>query len=138
MNNIINILFKESMKAYKKGEIPVSCIIIKNNKILSRAHNTKQNKHICINHAEINAIIKAEKKLKDWRLNDCVMYVTLEPCDMCKEVIKQSRIKEVYYLLPSKFNNENNKIINYKLIENQDNKYNEYLSIIKRFFNEKR
>ena len=57
---------------------------------------------------------------------------------MCKEVIKQSRIKEVYYLLPSKFNNENNKIINYKLIENQDDKYNEYLSIIKRFFNEKR
>ena len=136
--NIINELIKEAKKAYKQNEIPVGCVIIKNNKIISKAHNTKQQKHKCINHAEILAITKAESKLKDWRLNDCELYVTLEPCKMCKEVIRQSRITKVHYLLPSQFNNEDLKQIIYKEIEKNNKVKTEYLEILQSFFKNKR
>ena len=103
---IVKILIKESLKSYKIGEVPVGCVIIKNNKIIATGHNTKEKNKCAIHHAEINAIIKACKKNRDWRLENCKLYVTLEPCNMCKEVIRQSRIHEVYYLNKSKFNNE--------------------------------
>ena len=138
MNKVLKVMLKEAQKALKKDEVPVGCVIVKNNKIISRAHNSKQRTHKCINHAEILAIIRAERKLKDWRLKDCVLYVTLEPCKMCKEVIKQSRISKVYYLLPSKFSNEENKEINYKEIEKCFKEKKEYLLQIQSFFNNKR
>lgn len=134
--NIDSILYKETQKAYKNGEIPVGCVIVKNGKVIAKAHNTKQKTHNCINHAEIIAIIKAEKKLKDWRLNDCTMYVSLEPCKMCKEVIRQSRISNVYYYVESKFNNEDQKVINYnKIIDNNSELYQK---LLKNFFERKR
>ena len=129
--NIENELLKEANKALRRDEVPISCIIIKSNKIIAKTHNTKQKKHCCVDHAEIKAIIKAERKLKDWRLDDCEMYVTLEPCKMCKEVIRQSRIKKVYYLLESTFSNEDNKKIEYiKIIKNGEitSKYGKILS----------
>ena len=86
-------------KAYKKIEIPVGAIIVFNNKIISKGYNKKNRKNDITNHAEIIAIKKAARKFKDWRLTNCDLYVTLEPCDMCKEIIKQSRIRNVYYLL---------------------------------------
>ena len=87
---------KEAKKAYNKLEIPVGAIIIKDGKIIARAHNIKEEKKDTTKHAEMIAIQKASKKLDSWRLNDCEMYVTLEPCSMCAGAIIQSRIKKVY------------------------------------------
>ena len=96
---IVKTLIKESIKSYKKNEVPVGCVIIKNNKIIATGHNTKEKNKCAIHHAEINAIIKACKKNKDWRLDNCTLYVSLEPCNMCREIIRQSRIHHIYYLI---------------------------------------
>ena len=87
---------KEAKKAYKKDEIPVGAVIVKDNKIIARAHNLKESKNNSVYHAEILAIQKACKKLNSWRLLDCEMYVTLEPCSMCAGALINSRIKKVY------------------------------------------
>lgn len=87
---------KEAEKAYKKLEVPVGAIIVKDGKIIARAHNQKETKTDTTKHAEILAIQKASKKLKSWRLIDCEMYVTLEPCTMCAGAMINSRIKKVY------------------------------------------
>ena len=86
---------KEAEKAYKKLEVPVGAIIVKDGKIVARAHNLKETKNDTTKHAEILAIEKASKKLGNWRLIDCEMYVTLEPCPMCAGAIVNSRIKKV-------------------------------------------
>ncbi len=86
-------------KAYKKGEIPVSAIIIYNNSIISKKYNLKEKQNDVTAHAEILAIREAARKLKSWNLSNCDLYVSLKPCAMCEEVIKQSRIRNVYYLL---------------------------------------
>ena len=87
---------KEAKKAYKKLEIPVGAVIVKNGEIIARAHNKKESKKDTTKHAEILAIQEASKKLDNWRLMNCEMYVTLEPCPMCAGAIIQSRIKKVY------------------------------------------
>ena len=87
---------KEAKKAYNKLEVPVGVIIVKDDKIIARAYNQKEMKNSPIKHAEIIAIEKACRKLNNWRLNDCEMYVTLEPCPMCTGAIINSRIKKVY------------------------------------------
>ena len=99
MNNInekyMKEALKEAQKAYKKLEVPVGAIIVKDGRIVARAHNLKETKNDTIKHAEILAIEKASKKLSNWRLIDCDMYVTLEPCPMCAGAIVNSRIKKV-------------------------------------------
>lgn len=92
-------IIKLAKIAYKNGEVPVGAIITKNDKILARAYNKIETSKDATMHAEILAIKKASKKLKNWRLNDCEMYVTLEPCTMCSSAIELSRIKKVYYLV---------------------------------------
>ena len=87
---------KEAKKAYKKEEIPVGAVIVKDGKIISRGYNLKETKVNTIKHAEIIAIEKASKKLNSWRLEECDMYVTLEPCSMCAGAIINSRIRKVY------------------------------------------
>lgn len=87
---------KEAKKAYDELEIPVGAVIVKDGKIIARAHNQKEKKQDTTKHAEISAIQKASKKLNNWRLNDCDMYVTLEPCAMCAGAIVNSRIRKVY------------------------------------------
>ena len=104
--NIEKELLKLSNIASKNGDIPVSCIIIKKNKIVAKSYNNKYYKKNPLGHAEINAIIKASKKLNTVNLSDCEMYVTLKPCSMCTNIINEMRIKKVYYYI------ENNKIIN--------------------------
>ena len=86
----------EARKAYEKEEIPVGAIVVRDNKIIAKAHNIKEEKNDTTKHAEIIAIQKASKRLGSWRLNDCEMYVTLEPCAMCAGALIQSRIKKVY------------------------------------------
>ena len=87
---------KEAKKAYKKLEVPVGAVIVKNGEIIAKAHNLKETKYDTTKHAEILAIQKASKKLKSWRLLDCEMYITLEPCTMCAGAIINSRIKKIY------------------------------------------
>ena len=87
---------KEAKKAYDKLEVPVGAVIVKDGKIIARAHNLKETKYDTTKHAEILAIQKASKMLNSWRLIDCEMYVTLEPCSMCAGALINSRIKKVY------------------------------------------
>ena len=87
---------KEAKKAYDKLEVPVGAVIVKDGKIIAKAHNLKETKTDTTKHAEIMAIQKASKKLNSWRLIDCEMYVTLEPCSMCAGAIINSRIKKIY------------------------------------------
>ena len=87
---------KEAKKALIEDEVPVGAVIVKDNKIIARAYNMKEQKQDGTMHAEIIAIKKASKKLNNWRLIDCEMYVTLEPCTMCAGAIISSRIKKVY------------------------------------------
>lgn len=94
--DFMKLALKEAEKAYKKEEIPIGVLIVKDGKIISRAYNLKETKQDTIEHAEIRAIKKASKKLGSWRLNDCEMYTTLEPCPMCAGAIIQARIKKVY------------------------------------------
>ena len=87
---------KEAKKAYKKEEIPVGAIIVKDGEIIGRGHNQKETKKDTTKHAEIIAIQKASKKIDAWRLEDCELYVTLEPCTMCMGAIINARIKKIY------------------------------------------
>ena len=106
------ILLNLSKKAYKKGDVPVSALIVCNNKIIAKAYNRKNIDKNCLFHAEVICLQKAYKKLKRWNLCDCIMYISLEPCDMCKILIEESRIGNVYYILNK--GNCNNKYYNTK------------------------
>lgn len=93
----MKIALKQAKKAEKNGDVPIGAIIVKNNKVISKAYNQKENKKISTYHAEIIAINKACKKLNRWRLNDCTLYTTMEPCAMCCGAIIQSRIEKIVY-----------------------------------------
>ncbi len=88
---------KQAKKAESCDEVPIGCVIVKDDKIIARGYNKRETLQQSIAHAEIMAIQKACKKLGTWRLEDCVLYVTLEPCPMCAGAIIQSRIQEVVY-----------------------------------------
>ena len=103
----MNYALKEAQKAYNKMDVPVGCVIVYNGKIIARGYNKREKDQNVIKHAEIEAIDKACKALKIWRLNDCTIYTTLFPCPMCASAIQQSRISKLVYL-----NNTNNKALN--------------------------
>lgn len=86
---------KQAKKAYAIGEVPIGCVIVYEDKIIGRGYNRRTIDKNTIAHAEMIAIKKASKKMNDWRLEDCTMYVTLEPCQMCSGAIVQSRMKRV-------------------------------------------
>ena len=94
--NYIDLAIDEGKKALKIGEIPVGAVIVKDDKIIGRGYNLKENKKSIIGHAEIMAIEEACNTIGDWRLNGAEMYVTLEPCPMCASAIIQSRISKLY------------------------------------------
>lgn len=96
-NKYFKEVFRQALKAYNIGEVPVGCVIVKNGIIISRGYNLKEKNNISTYHAEIVAINKACKKLKSWRLDDCEIYTNLEPCTMCMGAIINSRIKKIYY-----------------------------------------
>lgn len=121
-------------KAIKHNEVPVSCIITKDDKIISKAYNNKITKHDPTAHAEIIAIRKAAKKLKTWNLNECRLYVTLYPCKMCLDVINEARIKEVYYILDNEKEINNN--VKITKINSEKNEY--FQDELKGFFKNKR
>ena len=125
---------KQAKKAYNKEEVPVGVVIVKDNKIIAKAYNKIESKNDATKHAEIIAIQKASKKIKNWRLYDCDMYVTLEPCAMCEAAIELSRIKNVYYCLSKDKNITVNKT-KYKKVKNYEN---EYKNMLQSFFKKRR
>lgn len=93
----MKIAYKEALKAIDKDEVPIGAVIVKDGKVIARAHNLRESKQISTAHAEHLAIEKACKKLKSWRLEGCDLYVTLEPCPMCAGTIVLSRIENVFF-----------------------------------------
>ena len=93
----MRLALKEARKAESIDEVPIGCVIVKDGKIISRGYNKREKNKDVTAHAEIEAIRKANKKLGDWQLIDCDLYVTIEPCIMCTGAIIQSRIRNVYY-----------------------------------------
>ena len=97
MQKFMKSALKEAQKSLQKDEVPIGAVIVKDGKVVSRAYNTRNASQNAINHAEILAISKACKKLKSWRLENCDIYVTLEPCPMCAGAILNARIKNLYF-----------------------------------------
>ena len=96
-NKFMKLAIKQAQKAVTLDEVPVGAVIVKDGKVIARAHNQMEKTQLATAHAEILAINKACKKLKSWRLDGLEMYVTIEPCAMCAGAIVNSRIKKVYF-----------------------------------------
>ena len=120
MEKYIQLLYKLARKAARNGDVPVSAIILKNDRIIATGYNNRQKKSVVLGHAEVNAIIKAERKLGDFRLNDCILLTTLKPCKMCQSIIEAARIKEIYYILYQK-GVESYQKANFKQLNHKDN-----------------
>lgn len=106
----LDLAFKYAEKAYKCDEVPIGAVIVKDNEVIGYGYNQKEKKNSVLEHAEIIAIRMASKKLNNWRLDDCDIYVTLDPCPMCASAIKQARIKNIYSAL-SNLDKENEKVV---------------------------
>ncbi len=98
---------KEAKRAYEKGEVPIGAVIVSDGKIISRGQNKREKSQNALHHAELIAIDKACKKLKSWRLENCDLYVTLEPCPMCAGAITNARIRNVYFACKEKTSKDN-------------------------------
>ena len=131
-------IYDLAMKSYDEDEIPVGAIIIKNDKIIGYGINNREKNNSVVGHAEINAIEMACEYIGDWRLDGCVMYVTLLPCMMCAGAIIESRIDKIFYLCDrTNVCFDSSKYLNVERIE--DDKYKEkYLNLLKLFFENKR
>lgn len=145
MNKYMEIAYKEAKKAFKKGEVPIGAVIVKNDKIIAKAHNKKEKYRDPTKHAEILVIQKACKKLKTWHLDGCEIYITLEPCLMCCGGILHSRIKNIYYGVESKkfgYVESIDKLFNSKnthKVHNVENMHcSECSEILNKFFKNKR
>ncbi len=134
MEKYIQLLYKLAQKAAKNGDVPVSAIILKNDKIIATGYNNRKKKGIVLGHAEVNAIIKAERKFGDFRLNDCVLITTLKPCKMCQSIIEAARIKEIYYILDQK-GVESYQKANFRQLDHKDSVFiDKYQLLFDEFF----
>lgn len=133
---------KEAKKAFELGEVPIGAVIVKDNKIISRAFNKKESTNLATSHAEILAINKTCKKLNNWRLLDCTLYVTVEPCLMCCGAIIQSRIKKVVYGTSNEYygavESIDNTLKKYNIEVENNILQNECSNIMKEFFKKRR
>lgn len=126
-------LIEIACRSLNSGDVPIGAIIKKDGKVIAVSCNTREKDQNVLGHAEINAIMDAQRKFNNWNLNGCELYVTLKPCSMCLEVIKQARIDKVYYLLdkPS-FKKEYDKTILEKI--DNINEEERYAKILSEFF----
>ena len=129
-------MLDEAYKALKNNEIPVGAVIVKYNKIISQACNKKENECDVTKHAELIAISKASKKIKNWRLEECTLYTTMEPCMMCSGAIEQSRIKKIVYGTKNEKYGSTEKIKGIEIISQICEE--ECTDLIKSFFKNKR
>lgn len=132
----LETLIKLSKKAAKKNDVPVAALIVDNQtgKIISKAYNTRNITQKTLNHAEIIAIQKANKKISLWRLNKCTLYVTIEPCEMCKAIIKESRISQVYYLLEKPVTKQQYNKVKFTKTQHQNEYLKKYQKIVDNFW----
>lgn len=132
-NKYIDEIMKLSLKSLKCNDVPVGAIIVKNGKIVSKGYNKREKNKLTINHAEIVAISKANKKMNSYFLYGCDLYVTLKPCEMCQKVINNARINNVFYILdkPSNKHEYSKTKYIYQQSENDD----KYRKILQKFFN---
>lgn len=142
MNNefedkIWSVCIKEASKAVLHDDVPIGAVIVQNGKIIAKSHNDRQKKADILGHAEINVIKKASSKLQRWNLADCDIFVTLKPCKMCEEIIKQSRINHVYYLLSKPDYKKEYNRTKFLIVNKQDSEQL-YLNILTSFFKTKR
>ncbi len=144
-DKFLSCALDEAKIAFNLNEVPVGAVITKKNKIIAKSHNLKRSTNNITNHAEIISIIEASNYIGDWRLNDCEMFVTLEPCPMCAGAIVGARIKKIYIGCES--NNKSNKEIIHNILQNKDSDHFveiEYLNnkecsnILTEFFSNKR
>lgn len=144
MEEFMKIAFEEAKKAEREGEVPIGSAIFLNGKLISKAHNLRERKKRSTAHAEILAIEKACKKLKSWRLEQCEIYVTLEPCLMCLGAIINSRIKKlVFGASDSKsetktFLHSKDNSLNHNLIVESGVMQEECSNLLKNFFKQAR
>ncbi|MEG1288426.1 MAG: nucleoside deaminase [Bacilli bacterium] len=130
----MKIALKEALKASKRDEVPVGAVIVYQDKCISKGYNNREHTNNILGHAEIVAIKKASKKLHTWKLMECDLYVTLKPCKMCEEVIKQSRIRNVFYILEKPDSKREYDKTNFNLIKESMS----YQQIIGDYFKTKR
>ena len=134
MEQYFELLYKLALKAFRNGDIPVAAILIKNDKIVATGYNNRHKKGYVLGHAEVNAIIEAEKKLKDFRLDGYTMITTLKPCKMCQAVIEASRVSKVYYILEGK-DDKSYPQVNYVKLDKIDQKFaKNYFDLFNEFF----
>lgn len=142
----MNEALKEAKKAYDINEVPVGSVIVKDGEIIARGHNTRERDKNPLGHAEINAIAEASSKLGRWRLSDCEIYVTLEPCPMCAGAILQSKMKRVIFgsydekigSVGSKFNLYYDHKFNHDVLFTGGVSEKECTEILQKFFEQKR
>lgn len=141
----MDIAIKEAKKAYLEDEVPIGCVLVKDDQVIAKAHNKKVKKNDATAHAEIECIKKASKKINNWHLDDMDMYVTLEPCLMCGGAIVNSRIKNVYYGAKDKKGGSFGSNLDIKTIKNINHYPNsefvessEAINLLKNFFKSKR
>lgn len=134
--NYIDGTIEEAKKSLLTEDVPIGAIIVLNNEIIAVGYNTREKDHSVLGHAEINAIEQATRKLKRWNLSDCELYVSLEPCSMCKEIIKQTRLKKVYYLLSKP--DSKKEYDKTQFIKLESNSEQTYASVLSEFFKKKR
>mgnify|MGYP004460140913 CR=1 FL=1 len=146
VDKYMTLAIEEAKKAYECGEVPIGAIIVRDGEVIASAHNTKESSNLVVGHAEISAIVMASKKLGNWRLDGCDIYITLEPCPMCASAIKQSRISNVYCGL-SNLDKDNigiiKQIFNSDKINSSVNLYNDFNfpeieELLQSFFKERR
>lgn len=136
MEFYMNVAIKLAKKALRKNEVPIGAVIVKNGKIIAKAYNKKEKNKDSTMHAEILAIKKASKKIKDWRLLNCELYVTMEPCMMCSGAIEQARISKLVYAIDNPKFGYSKKIKNVKIVSGICKE--ESQKIVKEFFQKKR
>ncbi len=141
----MDIAIKEAKKAYLEDEVPIGCVLVKDDQVIVKAHNRKVKKNDATAHAEIECIKKASKKINNWHLDEMDMYVTLEPCLMCGGAIVNSRIKNVYYGAKDKKGGSFGSNLDIKTIKNINHYPNgefvessEAINLLKNFFKSKR
>ena len=141
MNKIVDELLKLSKKAYEQNEVPISAVVVDESiNIIGKGYNQRIKLNDITAHAEVLALKEAANKLGDWRLSNCDLYVTLEPCNMCKEIIKEARIKNVYYLVKKDENKLGFYKTNMRSIDTSTSidKIEEYKQQLRSFFELKR
>ena len=146
-SKFMDIAFEQAQKALSYHEVPIGAVIVKNGNVVAVGYNLKEKKKCCIEHAEMIAIREASNKLNNWRLEDCDLYVTLDPCPMCASAIKQARIHHVYSALENldhSYSNiihdifNNNDSTNHSVGFNTNLRPNESKKILSEFFDNKR